>query len=217
MYVVNVPSESIIVIDLDDTLYPERDFQKSGFNAILEHFHLGAQFSASELVRVSLHGQDVLTHLGLNESERTEALVIYRSHMPAITAYSDAQVFLRRACAAGCRLALATDGRSNTQRNKITALEIASYFTWILISDEIGHVKREAEFYENFLVALSEEPSTFIGDNPAKDFVIPNQRGWHTIMLRERHSNVHAQTLENVDTIHRPQDIITDFSEIEFS
>ncbi len=214
---IELPHDTILFLDLDDTLYSEREFQESGFEAIRNHLGRSSGPTAAELVELSKSGLDVFTSLNLSDSQRQECLEIYRTHTPKIHLYEDAQLFLERASNSECRLALATDGRSITQRNKIKALGIEKYFSWIFISEELGCSKKEPEFYDNALAQVSAEPVAFIGDNPAKDFLIPNLRNWKTIMLEQRDSNVHSQNLEACSPSAKPRYVIKNFDEIVFA
>ena len=213
---IELPRNRIIFLDLDDTLYSEREFQKSGFSAILNHLNRKMGPTAEELVELSKSGIDALQYLDLSDLDLQECLALYRTHTPKIHLYQDAETFLERSIESGCRLALATDGRSLTQRNKVAALGLDEYLSWIFISEEIGYLKREQEFYLSALEELDEEPIAFIGDNPEKDFLIPNSRNWQTIMLAQRDSNVHSQNLDDCVPESRPQKTILSFDEIVF-
>lgn len=214
---VEIPKGSIIFLDLDDTLYSEREYQASGFSEVIRYLGKPSLPSVGELVELSKAGIDVFAYLNLSELDKQKCLSLYRTHTPIIHMYADAHEFLIRAKDSGCRLALATDGRSVSQRNKLAALQVEDFFSWVFISEEMGATKRELTFYEQVLSVLDAEPTAFIGDNPEKDFVVPNSFQWTTIMLRARNANVHSQNLDNFSTEFLPQHVINNFGEIVFA
>src|SRR3546814_20288325 len=96
---------NVIVLDLDDTLYLERDYVLSGFRAVgnwLEAHHEIRTFagSATELFEAGRRGDifdAALARLGVSPSpEMIQRLVaVYREHRPAIRLQSAAAPFLR--------------------------------------------------------------------------------------------------------------------------
>ena len=187
-----------VVFDLDDTLYPEREYACSGFAAVAEAFadRLGdAAESAAKMRRLfdSEHRPRVfdtlLAELGLKEDwELVERMIeVYRSHRPAIRLFPDADVVLNE-LRGTCRLGLLSDGRSSTQGRKIDALGLRDRFDVILITSELGPgfckpSPRPFEFISTRLQVVGSR-SAYIADNPAKDFVAPNTLGWMTVQIR---------------------------------
>jgi putative hydrolase of the HAD superfamily len=190
----------VLVFDLDDTLYPEWEYVRSGFLAVAAfienergvsrertYAELLACFSADRTARCFDEWLDVQ---GLARSALLEPmLAAYREHQPALRLFCDARWALGR-FAEQYRLALLTDGRSGTQRNKIAALEIAPAFEQILVSDELGQDFRKPG--ERGLVTLLERlgvppaQAVYVADNPAKDFVGPRRLGMATVRVRRR-------------------------------
>jgi len=207
---------SRIILDLDDTLYSERDFERSGFATILDVLDVAHTVELDTLVQLSIQGQDIFTYLDFDTHLKSVALSIYRSHKPSISLYADAAIFIEQALKAQCQLVLATEGRSVTQRNKIGALGLTDSFSQILISEEVGQTK----VHEAFFADLDELPqgtqTVMIGDNPIKDFLVPNRYGWDTYMLASRGNNVHRQDID-VDDEYHAKHIIHSFSELRFS
>lgn len=209
---VQIHQGSIVILDLDDTLYSERSFQRSGFNAFLTELNLTALADAESLMRVNAHGEDVFDYLGLSENGKQRALEIYRNHIPQIELYEDAAEFISLARKNYCSIVISTEGRSITQRNKIASLGLSELVDLVLISEEVGNTKVDEDFYS----ALEVNPGidvVMIGDNPIKDFLIPNKLGWQTLMLAERGNNVHDQHIE-IETGYRASFTIKTFSEI---
>lgn len=213
---IKLQPSSFIVLDLDDTLYSEREFERSGFRAILDTLDVTHTVQLDDLLELSIQGQDVFAHLNFDEHLRHVALSIYRQHQPNIALYPDAALFIDQALAADCTLVIATEGRSVTQRNKISALGIADKISHVLISDEVGHRKIEPEFFSDILALGSHKNCVMIGDNPVKDFAIPNTHDWDTYMLMDRGNNVHSQDVV-VDDSYRAHHQVHSFNEFTFT
>jgi len=212
----NLQPGSLIVLDLDDTLYSEREFERSGFRAILDTLDVAHTVRIDDLLELSMQGQDVFAHLNFDQHMRQVALSIYRQHIPTISLYPDAALFIEEALGASCTLAIATEGRSITQRNKISALGLTDKLAHVLISEEIGSLKIESNFFSELLELAKQHECVMIGDNPAKDFVIPNSQRWTTYMLSDRGNNVHNQDTV-VEPGFRAQHVVHSFTEFSFA
>ena len=200
-------SDLVLVFDLDDTLYPERQFALSGFAAagswaeaelgitglaadmtrLLDGGHLGELFRIALAERLPEHRPEHLAGL----------LEAYRNHEPALTLFDDARWALGH-FAGQVKLGLITDGTHHMQARKVAALGIAPYFQEIVYTHALGgraFSKPHPMSYEMVERALAGEGSRFvyIGDNPSKDFVVPNARGWTSIMVeRPETRRIHA-------------------------
>lgn len=141
----------VIAFDLDDTLYFEHDFLESGLKAVAHELQRQGILESHEAVRI-LHSKptpaecidalvDVINHLhGEGYITVAEILRIYRSHFPSIALRDGTVTLLRELQRLRIRIALITDGRSETQRNKIRALGLDDYVNpdFIIISEETG-------------------------------------------------------------------------------
>jgi putative hydrolase of the HAD superfamily len=117
-----------VVFDLDDTLYPEREFVLSGFRAAAELFEIRHGFgglfeAAGELFEKGCRGtifNDALRFLGIEPVPRlVEALVEqYRAHRPKICLYPDGDWALT-ALRSTCQLAILSDGYLEVQERKL--------------------------------------------------------------------------------------------------
>jgi putative hydrolase of the HAD superfamily len=58
------------------------------------------------------------------------------------------------------------------------------------------------------------ERYVYVGDNPAKDFIAPNQLGWITIGLRGNSRNIHTQTSIHFNSTQLPRIWIDQFSQL---
>jgi putative hydrolase of the HAD superfamily len=187
----------VVVFDLDDTLYLERDFVRSGFAAVgaslkAQHDIDGFEARAWDLFLDGRRGDvfdRALPEFGLDPQPRLiEHLVgVYRDHLPAIR-LEPAAADLLAALNGRCRLAVLTDGHHATQRRKIAALDLDSRCRPIVCTDQWGraHWKPSARGFLHIQQALEAPPERciYVGDNPAKDFRAPKALGWRTLRVR---------------------------------
>lgn len=199
------------VFDLDDTLAEERDFLFSGFRAVHRLLIplIGAEiaFQAEEEMRGAANEhvnhytalETLLDSTGLRATVDMKLVVsTCRNHMPdgGYRLRADAGFLLRALQRSGIVCCLITDGRSRTQRNKIRALGLGRFIPEkdILISGETGYDKHHPMPFERIMSHYPNARSfTYIGDNPAKDFLYPRRLGWFTIMLRDGGHNISPQ------------------------
>jgi len=186
-----------ILFDLDDTLYLERDFVKSGFKAVASFIQndkgIDKDFIYDSLWSIFKTGKrKKIFDSFIDEFEEVdysinELVNLYRTHQPNINLIPGAEEYLL-SLNKHYKLGLVTDGFVQTQKNKINTLGLNMIFDEILITDELGR-----GFWKPSIVPFSkicdklevDPPQTiYIGDNPKKDFKGPNQLGMDSIRLR---------------------------------
>jgi len=203
-----------VLFDLDDTLYPEIEFVKSGFRAAARYLSLRYHFSEDSLVKQMLdilrrdgRGKifdTLLRYLGLYTEEKVRLLVyLYRSHRPTIHLYEDVLPTLECLRRYGTRLGIITDGMASVQRNKIAALGLNNLFDVIVCTDELGKEcwKPSTIPYKIALELLEAPPSeaVYVGDDPSKDFLAPNSMGMLTIQVnRQTYQNLKQESIPEV-------------------
>lgn len=179
-----------VVFDLDDTLYSEKGYVKSGFAAIADCF---PQVDAMQqkLWDVFLRGgkaiDEVLQSENLYQQENVNlCLQTYRFHQPTIALYPGVEDMLIQLKKQGYMLGLITDGRPEGQRAKIQALGLDRLFDSIIITDELGGVQTRKPnplayqiVQQQFAVPFAQ--MAYIGDNPSKDFIAGQQLGMRNI------------------------------------
>jgi putative hydrolase of the HAD superfamily len=179
----------VVTFDLDDTLYLERDFVRSGFAAVgawlaTELGVRGFEACAWRLFEAGRRGDifdRALPRLGVApDGALIRRLIrVYREHLPA------ADLLAR--LSGRCRLAVLTDGFHETQRRKIAALGLESCCRPIVCTDLWGreHWKPSPKGFLHIQEALEAAPDRciYIGDNPTKDFRAPKGLGWRTLRL----------------------------------
>ncbi|MGD2111173.1 MAG: HAD family hydrolase [Phycisphaerae bacterium] len=192
-----MPTVEAVIFDLDDTLYPERAFAFSGFAAVATAFEdqLGDPAAATERMR-QLFDTDhrprvfnaMLEDRGLPEYRDLLASMIetYRTHMPSIELYPDADEALTQ-LRGNYKLGLISDGPLDTQRNKIDALKLRGRLDEIIITSELGpnRGKPDPTAFKLMSERLGVEHRScmYVADNAAKDFVAPNALGWTTVRI----------------------------------
>jgi putative hydrolase of the HAD superfamily len=195
----NMQDRSILVFDLDDTLYLERDFVASGFREVADVLGQRIGTEAYQVFRFMwglfengsrghIFNQALCEFKQEDNDELVAELVnIYRFHQPKINLCPDVRNFLYD-IKNGFALGLITDGWPRTQWQKIEALDIARFFERIVVTDEWSidyrkpHPRAFAEMEAYFNV--SGASCIYFGDNPLKDFATPKERGWLTIRVR---------------------------------
>lgn len=191
----------VVVFDLDDTLYAEREYAVSGYRAIAraESLPEGAVSAAADALAEKRNPMDAMAAVvGGTEEDISRWVEIYRNHVPEISLYPDAAALLDTLKRGGVRMALITDGRSFGQRAKVKALGLDAYVADadIHISAESGFEKPSPHAYRQ-VVRNYPEASEFwyVADNPAKDFIAPTAMGWRTACLLSRGANIFDQPL----------------------
>ncbi len=210
-----------VILDLDDTLYDEIDYCKSGFAAVADHLAKLPGAPAPENIFRTLRRQfnagnrtktfnAALDELAITYDDRLihELIQLYRNHAPNITLPADSRRVLDR-LSRKYALALLTDGFLPAQSLKVRALEIENYFKTILYTEDLGREswKPSPAGFEKILHTLNANPLTAacVADNELKDFIAPNSLGITTIRLI-RPNRIHTQT--SADPGAKPQHTI---------
>lgn len=193
-----LPGDCVVVFDLDDTLYLERDFALSGFAAVghrleMKHGIIGFADECARLLDEGVRGSifdHALTALGAGGVgvAIVDLVEIYRRHRPKIALAPDAARLLDQVDRLSS--ALITDGPARMQAGKVGALGLGTRLGRLVLTGMLpaGFGKPHSMAFE--LVERWSERSprdhVYIADNAAKDFVAPRARGWRTVqVLRE--------------------------------
>ena len=170
-----------VIFDLDDTLYSEKEYVKSGYRAVADY--MGDRHLADKLWEYFLQGMPAISAL-LEETggDLAECLKIYRSHIPEIHLYDGVQAMLEKLRRQGIRTGIITDGRPEGQRNKLRALGLERQVDDIIVTDELGGevFRKPCDIAFRILQRkwrLSFGEMAYVGDNSAKDFYAPVQLG----------------------------------------
>lgn len=178
-----------VIFDLDDTLYSEKQYVKSGYKKIAEY--IGHQEAEEKLWNYFLEGKPAidayLIEIGA-ENKKAECLDIYRSQMPEINLYDDVAELFQSLKENDIKVGIITDGRPEGQRNKIKALGLEKLVDDIIITDELGGVQFRKPNDISFRIMQCRwrvpfEQMVYIGDNLGKDFQAPRQLGMRRIYI----------------------------------
>jgi len=135
-----VHKNSIVLFDLDDTLYNEIEFLKSAYCEIARFLHKD-QWRALYAEMFSLYrgSNNVFEILSIKYNVSIEELLsLYRNHKPKIVPFNGVINLFDSIINKGAKIGIITDGRSVTQRNKIKSLSLDKYFDIVIISEEIN-------------------------------------------------------------------------------
>lgn len=194
---------TVVVFDLDDTLYPEVDYVDSGVR------HVCAQIEA-------LYDQRIFTNVknALNLDPKLDWLTLacelsklpitakesllwmYRLHLPDITLSAHCNEALKIIRAASRATVILTDGRSITQKLKLKALGLSTWHAYI--SEEYGEPKPSPDRFKIIQEDYPAQTYIYVADNVQKDFLGCNPLGWITVCMRGSNRNVHSQSLESL-------------------
>ena len=179
-----------VVFDLDDTLYDEKDYVRSGFAAVAEY--LGDPRAAEKLTEYfEIHSKPAIDAY-LEETAQTEkkadCLKIYREHKPNITLREGARELIVSLKEKGIKVGIITDGRPNGQRAKLEALGLLSLVDDVIITDELGgeQFRKPCDIAFRIMQRKWQIPFgeiIYVGDNPAKDFAAPRQLGMRSLQF----------------------------------
>ncbi len=199
-----------VVLDLDDTLFLERDYVVSGLRAAGAYVAAttgrhGFADAAVALFEAGVRGTTVnqaLEGLGIEPTDQrvAELVGVYRRHVPAIDLLPDAARLIERLD--GRYLGVVTDGAIDSQRAKAQAVDAPRWAELIVYTAELGPgfgKPHELGFsMHETRIGLPGDQFTYIADNPAKDFGGPKARGWRTIRIR-RPASLHAALASGSD------------------
>lgn len=215
----NLTDRSFIVFDLDDTLFKEIEYVRSAYTEIsqilLPETRVDTLNEMMELRKLGrLPFREIIAKYKIKKYSETELIQRYKTHKPKIELTQGVDLFLSVLIQNGIKLGLITDGRSETQRNKLKSLSISGLFDLIIISEELGTKKPCVENFKIFPDNFPTYDFTYVADNVMKDFVTPKKLGWRTICIRDDGRNIHKQDF-NMDPLYLPHYVIDSFEEIE--
>lgn len=198
----------ILIFDLDDTLYDERSFVRSGLRAVAIHTEREFGWNATESFRFmanvldsqgrGLIFDDLLAHYGKRTDTGVRALVkVYRHHKPSLSLFPAAQRTLDR-YEGVAPLYLVTDGHKVVQKNKVDALGLWPHFRRVMLTHRYGirHAKPSLYCFEQIRSAegCDWDEMVYVADDPIKDFVNLNKKGMPTVrVLTGKHRDIEAR------------------------
>ena len=171
-----------VIFDVDDTLYSEKEYVRSGFRAVSDYLGGGYEdklwgFFEEEKPAVD----ELLKELG-REDEKARAMEVYRSHKPTISLYPGVTEMIEGLKKKGIKVGIITDGRPEGQRNKLEALGLDTMVDDVIITDELGGTQFRKPCDIAFRIIQSRwrlpyEQIIYVGDNLDKHFNACKQLG----------------------------------------
>ena len=187
-----------VAFDMDDTLYDELDYYKSGLAAVASVIagdnKLDENTVSETIWSVFAGGNHTTTFnetfdklaIAYDSDDIRKLVNVLRCHSPRITLPADSRAVLEE-LKESYQLALITDGFLPAQKLKVSALDIEKYFDLIIYTEELGREfwKPSTAAFEKMLseLALRPQQCVYVGDNLIKDFIGPNQLGITSILL----------------------------------
>ena len=177
-----------VIFDLDDTLYSEKDYVRSGYQAIADE-NISIMGLEDKLWNEFLNGNMaidvVLKNEGIfSDSLKQKLLNVYRNHLPKIKLYegiNDLMMYLKEK---NIRIGIITDGRVEGQKAKFRSLQLDKFVDELIITDALAGNSNVTNFRKPNKIAfeimarrlnLSFEEMAYVGDNPKKDFKAPKE------------------------------------------
>lgn len=175
-----------VVFDLDDTLYGEKEYVRSGYRQVARVIPQVVN-AEEKLWAAFLEGKPAIDYVlqaeGIfDESVKQACLQAYRHQIPDIHLYKGVREMLETLRKKGIKTGIITDGRPEGQRAKLRALGLEALVDSILITDELGGAQFRKPCDIAFRImqlrlGVPFEAMLYVGDNASKDFSAPKALG----------------------------------------
>jgi len=213
-----------VILDLDDTLYPETQYVQSGFREVADF--LKNSYNKTDSLQIlqmlfEQNRQGVFDRLceksHLDKCVAKQMHTVYIGHTPKIKLFSDSLMFLQWLRKNNYQTGLITDGRPQQQNAKIDALGVRHFFKQIIITDELGEICFRKPCPLAFEIMSSKlnipyNKLVYIGDNAIKDFDAPHKLGMKTIKII-RKSSLYTNNISKANI--KAQFEVTSFQEVK--
>lgn len=195
-----------VIFDLDDTLYSEKQYVRSGYKAVAKL--LGDEALADRLWTYFENGKPAIDEL-LNElgcvEKKAECLEVYREQIPEITLYDGVSELIQKLKSKGIKVGIITDGRVSGQKRKLQALGLDKLIDDIIITDELGGTQFRKPCDIAFRImqrrwGLPFEQMVYVGDNAEKDFQAPKQLGIRSVWVQNK-EGLYQKNATDIDVI----------------
>lgn len=183
-----------VLFDLDETLYPYRDYKLSGFRAVAAH--VGRRYGLDEQAffealtnSITEHGlsyrhsfDDAIEAVDAPEVPVGELLRVYRRHEPSIELPGQSQSVIEDVRKSTQFVGIVTEGHRVMQQKKVDALGLEALVDEITITED----KTRLDAFERVLSRCDLPPTdvAYVGDDPSKDFEVPSDLGMVTVRVR---------------------------------
>ena len=178
-----------VIFDLDDTLYSEKEYVKSGYKAVSDYLGGGYEDRLWDFFEDGKPAIDELLIELDRTAEKDVVLNVYRNNKPDIHLYEGVVELIDKLKNKCIKVGIITDGRPEGQRNKLDALELWNKIDDVIITDELGGVQFRKPCDIAFRIMLTRwrlNPAdvVYVGDNLQKDFQAPQQLGMKRVLYK---------------------------------
>jgi putative hydrolase of the HAD superfamily len=184
-----------LVFDLDDTLFKELSYVRSGFRQVAEWLARSEGGSATAYLRTleadfEFRGRGrnfdaLVEHFGIRTAVQ-RLVKVYREHAPVIQVCPDLVALLTE-LRQDYKLFLLTDGWLEVQQKKVAALQLEPLFNRIYYSQSEGvsYAKPHPRFFRRLLDENELHPwqALMIGNDAAKDIEGARRVGMHAFRV----------------------------------
>lgn len=212
-------ARTVVVFDLDDTLYSEADYVDSGVRHVCTQINslcgidCYAVIQAQRLQDAKLDWLSLACELaGLKPSVKESLLWMYRLHLPDIKLSDNCSVSLERIKSVAFAVAVLTDGRSVTQKLKLNSLGLSHWPAYI--SEDYGSSKPAPDRFKAIQKDFPADQYVYVADNVQKDFLGCNPLGWLGIGMRGNERNVYSQSLQGLPEAALPKCWVNSWEEL---
>jgi len=186
----------VLIFDLDDTLYEELSYVRSGFRAVAkfinQKYNLGEEKIYSDLYKQVLKSRNNVFNIVFeNYKIKSKTLInkslhIYRNHSSNISLYPDAISCFKRF--SNIKKFVVTDGNKIVQNNKCEALKLDKFVEKCIISHRYGIKNAKPSPYVFLMLSnklkVPASQIIYIADNPNKDFIGIKPLGFKTVRVK---------------------------------
>lgn len=190
-----------IIFDLDDTLYPQIEFDLGCLKNASEYIASISGRNSTELYNVIF---GIVSDRGIEYRKIfndlfeiinfegmpyiKEILKHYWSAYPKISLYPNTETVLKY-LKEKYRLFIITDGYVKIQNYKIKALGISEYFEKIYITDSFGiEYRKPSKYVFDLLIkenGIDANRCLYVGNDPRRDFIPAKEMGMYTIRIKQ--------------------------------
>ena len=175
-----------VIFDMDDTLYSEKEYVKSGYKCVSECVP-NVDNAEKKLWQFFADDKSAIDELLMTEGIYTNELQAaciktYRYQVPDIHLYLGVKEMLISLRQQGYNIGIITDGRVEGQEAKIKVLQLDKLVDKIIITDSLGGIEFRKPCPQSYFL-MSEHFKTnysdmiYVGDNPKKDFIACEKLG----------------------------------------
>ncbi len=188
------------VFDLDHTLFDRYATQKLCMKGFCEHFDVADGMTDEKAAETLEYADKHFNHYGWEKIHEYLINAGLFKTAPSFEEYRDfllerfkhfavpydfTKPMLEELRSKGIKLGLITNGRSETQRNKLKLLGIEGIFDEIIISGELGAEKPDTKPFEVMSERLGIAPESliYVGDFPVNDIEASRKAGYTPVWV----------------------------------